>query len=341
MPPRATLKEVAKRAGVSYQTVSKVLNKQVQVTQETERNIMVAVRELGYRPNLIARNMRAQRSHLIGYSWEPVPPENVNAILDQFLQSMAQLAEGAGYHLLCFPHHSGRDALKGYRELIDTSWVDAFVISSVEYDDPRVLFLQERQVPFVAFGRSNPEYQFPFVDVDGAAGMRMVTEHLISQGHRKIAVLAWTPDSRVGQNRLQGYYDALQAAGIVPLDAWLQRCEGTVESGRTTARALLDLPDAERPSALAAFTDVMAIGAMEAVRERGLMVGSQIAVTGFDDTPLIQYFSPALTSVRQPIWDVGQRVMSLLLSILGDNSPKQDQILLTPQLSIRQSSLRD
>jgi DNA-binding LacI/PurR family transcriptional regulator len=340
VPPRITLKEVAQRAGVSYQTVSKVLNRQVRVTQETELRIMAAVRELGYRPNLIARNMRIQRSHLIGYSWAPAPPDNTNFVLDQFLQSMAQSAESAGYHLLCFPHHSGQDALKGYRELLDASLADAFVISGVEYNDPRIHFLHERQVPFVAFGRSNAEYSFPFVDVDGALGMRLVTEHLISQGHQRIGVLAWQPESRVGQDRMQGYRDGLLAAGIEPDADWVQYCQGTTAGGRLAAHTLLALPEAQRPTALAAFSDVMAIGAVEAVRQRGFELGSQIAVTGFDDTPLAQYFSPALTSVRQPIWEVGQRVMNLLLGLLGENVVDQDQVLLVPQLVIRQSSLR-
>ncbi|HLO18100.1 MAG TPA: LacI family DNA-binding transcriptional regulator, partial [Anaerolineales bacterium] len=103
MTSKVTLKEVAGRAGVSYQTVSKVLNRQAQVSKETEKRIMEAVRELGYRPNQIARNMRAKRSYMIGYSWVPTAPNQVNHILDQFLSSMVLEAEAAGYHLLPFP----------------------------------------------------------------------------------------------------------------------------------------------------------------------------------------------------------------------------------------------
>ena len=214
MPPRATLKEVAAKAGVSYQTVSKVLNKQAQVSKETEERILEAVRALGYHPNQIARNMRLQQSRMIGYSWAPARPGEVNPILDQFLQSMAQAAEIAGYHLLCFPHHFEQKTISTYRHLIDTHRVDGFVISSVEYNDPCVTFLQERNFPFVAFGRSNPELVFPYVDVDGAAGMHMVVEHLVSQGHRRIAALAWPTTSVVGQHRLDGYLTGLAAAGI-------------------------------------------------------------------------------------------------------------------------------
>ena len=171
MPPLVTLKAVAAHAGVSYQTVSKVLNGQLQVSKETHQRIMEAVNELGYRPNQMARNMRAKRSYMIGYSWAQVPAGQVNHILDQFLTSMVLEAEAAGYHLLPFPFRDGEQAqVETYRELIDTGRVDGFVLSSVNYNDPRIPFLLERKFPFVAFGRSNPELDFPSVEVDNPDG---------------------------------------------------------------------------------------------------------------------------------------------------------------------------
>jgi len=132
MAKRITLKHVAARAGVSYQTVSKVINKKAQVSKETEERIWEAINALGYRPNQLARSLRAQRSCLIGYSWAPSPPDQANPILDLFLQSMVHAAEARGYHLLCFPHRVGVDRVDGYRELIDSQRVDGFVVSGVE-----------------------------------------------------------------------------------------------------------------------------------------------------------------------------------------------------------------
>src|SRR6266508_986953 len=212
MTSKATLKQVATRAGVSYQTVSKVLNKQAQVSKETEKRIHEAVRELGYRPNQIARNMRDKRSFMIGYSWAQTSLNQVNHILGQFLTSMVREAEAAGYHLLPFPFREGDALVEGYRELIDTGRVDGFVLSSVNYNDPRINFLLERKIPFVAFGRSNPELDFPYVDVDGFDGVCQVMQYLILHGHQRIAVVAWPEDSRVGNERLRGYFDAMQAA---------------------------------------------------------------------------------------------------------------------------------
>jgi DNA-binding LacI/PurR family transcriptional regulator len=267
---RVTLKQVASRAGVSYQTVSKVINSQATVSKETEERVWETIRSLGYRPNWIARGLRSRRSLLIGYSWEPSPLDQANPILDQFLQSMAKAAESAGYHLLAFPHHTGKRWIDAYRELIDTNRVDGFVLSSVEYDDPRIQFLHERKFPFVAFGRSNPGWDFPFVDVDGAAGMRMVVEHLVSQGNKRIAALAWPEASRVGQNRMEGFLDALHDSGISPPPEWILRGEGVYSFGRLATRQLLDRDAGNRPTAIVAFNDIMAIGAMHAATEKGL-----------------------------------------------------------------------
>ncbi|MEO7864168.1 MAG: LacI family DNA-binding transcriptional regulator, partial [Nitrospirales bacterium] len=231
MTPKVTLKEVAARAGVSYQTVSKVLNAQAQVTKETRQRIMDVVRDLGYRPNHIARNMRSKRSHMIGYSWAQSSPNQVNYILDQFLSSMVSEAEAAGYHLLPFPFRDGQAQVDDYRELINTGRVDGFVISSVNYNDPRIAFLLERKFPFVAFGRSDPELDFPYVDVDGADGLYQAMQHLISKGHQRIAAIAWPEDSRVGNERMRGYFESMQTAGLDIRPEWIERGEGTFEFG--------------------------------------------------------------------------------------------------------------
>lgn len=338
MSPKVTLKAVAAQAGVSYQTVSKVLNGQLQVSSETHQRILEAAQSLGYRPNQIARNMRAGRSFMIGYSWVQTSPDQVNHILDQFLSSMVREAEAAGYHLLPFPFHEGEEQVDAYRELIATRRVDGFVLTSVDYNDPRIHFLLERGFPFVAFGRSNPELDFPWVDVDGAAGTRQAVEYLLSRGHRRIAALAWPENSRVGNDRLEGYFQAMQAAGVSLCPHCLLRGEGTFEVGREMTLRLLDLPAGERPTALIALNDTMAIGAMYAARERGLEVGRDLAVIGFDDAPMVQYLYPPLTSIRQPIAEAGRKCVEILVTMLENNQPPEKQVLLSPRLIVRASA---
>ena len=338
MGNRTTLKEVALKAKVSYQTVSKVVNHQIQVSPATEERIWQAVQELDYRPNLVARSLRSARTKLIGYSWAPTPPDQPNPILDQFLQSMLSEAEGAAYHLLAFPYHTGEEWTAVYRELIYTNRVDGFILSSVEFDDPRIQFLHAQSFPFVAFGRETETLDFPYVDVDGAAGMRMVIEHLVALGHRRFGILAWPASSRVGQNRMEGVAQNLAAAGIGMSDDCLLRGEGNYTFGFQAAHSLLSRPAPQRPTAIVAFNDIMAIGAMNAVRELGLQVGADVAVTGFDDAPMTQYLNPSLTTVRQPIWEVGRRVMSMMLEILDGRQPVDRHQLVTPRLIIREST---
>jgi DNA-binding LacI/PurR family transcriptional regulator len=338
MTKKITLKEVAGRAGVSYQTVSKVLNRQGQVSRETEQRILEAVRELGYRPNQIARNMRAKRSFMIGYSWVPTTPNQANHILDQFLSSMVLEAEAAGYHLLPFPYREGDAHVDDYRELINTGRVDGFVLSSVNYDDPRITFLLEQKFPFVAFGRSNPELDFPYVDIDGADGLCQAVEYLVSRNHHKIAVIGWPADSRVGNERLRGYSDTMRAGGLDVRQEWVERGKGTFEFGREAASRLLDLPDSLRPTAIVALNDTQAIGALHTAREHGFEVGKDISIIGFDDAPMSQYLLPPMTTIRQPIREAGRKCVEILVALMKGDAPQERQVLLQPQLVFRASA---
>ena len=143
MKDRVTLKDVATQAGVSYQTVSKVLNGQGNVSADTKARIQAVVEELGYRPNIRARNLRVQRSHLIGYSWQPEPPDLYNPILEKFLQSIIEVAERQDHHILTFAWQQKADQLEEYRSLIQSGRVDGLILSSIDFDDPRVTYLME------------------------------------------------------------------------------------------------------------------------------------------------------------------------------------------------------
>ncbi len=339
MSRKATLKDVAQRAGVSYQTVSKVLRNQMRVSAEVRERIYAAVAELGYHPNIIARNLRTQASHLIGYSWQPDRQGYFNPVLEQFEQSIVCAAEEYGYHILLFPQGEGAEQEETYRDLVVTSRVDGFILSGIEYNDPRIPILQKLQVPLVAFGRVESDPPCAYVDVDGAVGMQQAVEHLIAQGHTRIAALAWPEYSRVGNERLAGYLRAMEAAGLPVNPAWIVRGESDYTYGYTAMQQVLALPPAQRPTAVVTMLDLIAIGAMQAIEAAGMAVGRDVAVIGFDDTPVVRYLKPGLTSVRQPTWEVGQQVVQLLVSQLRGEESGCQQILLPPELVIRESSV--
>ena len=341
MQKRITIKDVAAKAGVSYQTVSKVINRQAQVHPDTEARIWQVVEALGYTPHHNARNLRAQRSRMIGYSWSSGETEQPNHVLHMFLTSMVSEVELAGYHLLPFPYREGEDQVAGYRELIDTGRVDAFVITSINYDDPRASFLVERGFPFVAFGRSSTHDTFPYVDVDGAAGLRMATEHLISRGHRRIAVLAWPETSRTGNDRLSGYLEAMRSASLEVMPDLIAHGDWKFEFGYAATERWLAWSAEQRPTAIVAVSDIMAVGAMHAAQSRGLTIGRDLAVVGFDDVPMAEYIWPPLTSIRQPIREVGHECVEMLVALLEGRTPSEQHILLKPELIVRQSSLNE
>lgn len=339
MKRRATLKQVAERAFVSYQTVSKVINQKVRISPEAEQRIWKAVEELDYTPSYTARSLRAQRSQTIGYTWRPSPPDQANPILDLFLQSMFSTAEQKGYYLLCFPHKDQEKILDSYRFLIDSGRVDAFIISSVDYGDPCIEFLHDQKFPFAAFGRLDGNFRFPYIDVDGGLGIKIAANHLLDLSHRKIAILAWPLNSRVGDNRIEGYFSAMKSAGIEVHPEWIQRGEGTYKVGYNATMKLLSFEKKKRPTAIIAMNDLMAIGAMAAIRHSGLLPGKDVAVTGFDDTPTARYLRPPLTSLRQPIWEIGQNLMDRLIELLESGTyPSPYEELVAPKLIIRESS---
>ena len=346
MPRNITLKDVAKHAGVSYQTVSKVIRNQIQVTPEVRERIQIAIEALDYHPNAAAQNLRTQSSHLIGYSWQSDPQGHSSPVLEQFQHSIVECAEDFGYHILLFPQRAQRDLDAIYEELVHTRRVDGFIVSSVEYNDPRIPIIERLKVPMVSFGRSDDESPSAYVDVDGRAGIAAVVRHLIEQGHRKIAVLAWPESSRTGAYRLAGYWEAMEEADL-PIDPkWLVRGKGEIDYGYEAAHKLLDLPEKRRPTAIVTMLDTIAIGAMQAVEACGEQIGRDIAVTGFDDMPVAHHVKPSLTTVRQPVWEVGRAVIDLLMALLNEHPqsgqpPAGQHVLLSPELVVRESSLGD
>jgi DNA-binding LacI/PurR family transcriptional regulator len=217
--------------------------------------------------------------------------------------------------------------------------VDGFVLSDLGYNDPRVPVLQKLNVPLVAFGRTDDNTSFPYVDVDGCSGVRDAVEHLLDQGHRRIAFLGWPENSRVGDDRLRGYWEAMQAAGLEVDPAWVKHGSGEYDYGYACTHELLDLPSDHRPTAIVTVFDAIAVGAIRAIEERSLMAGRDVAVTGFDDLPVLHYLRPGLTTLRQPAWNAGQRVIEMLVNLLEGRNNEDEHLLLPPELVVRESSM--
>jgi DNA-binding LacI/PurR family transcriptional regulator len=338
MVSSATIKDVARRAGVSTATVSYVLNDSRPVGDDTRERVLRAVNDLGYRPSVIARGLRAGESRMIGYSWRPAPPDQFNPILEKFIHSVAEAAGCHGYHVITFPYPDPYDELDVYREMVESGRVDGFVLPNTRFDDQRIRYLLEVDFPFVAFGRANADWEFPWVDVDGASGFRQAVAHLVELGHRCIACAVWSDYPPAGEDRLAGYRAAMAEAGLAVAPDWVVRIGNDHSQAYQVTEDWLRLPSDRRPSAVVAASDFIAIGVMNAAMDGGLTVGRDLAVVGFDDAPVAGYLRPPLTSLRQPIQKVAQEAVEMLIELVNGRTPASRQVLLQPQLVVRGST---
>jgi DNA-binding LacI/PurR family transcriptional regulator len=168
--------------------------------------------------------------------------------------------------------------------------------------------------------------------------VRRAVTHLLELGHQRIACLAWPEASLTGQYRLDGYQEALHSAGLQVDPAWIIRIENDYYYAHQSTQTWLDLPADRRPTAVVALTDLMAIGVINAATDAGLAVGRDLSVIGFDDAPITGYLRPALTSLRQPIAEIGERVVTMLIDLVRGETPSPSQVLLQPRLIVRDST---
>ncbi|MGI5351294.1 LacI family DNA-binding transcriptional regulator [Streptomyces sp. CA-250714] len=330
-----TLSMVAARAGVSPQTVSNALNSPDLLRPETLERVRRAIDEMGYRPSRAAQMLRTRSSKLIGYGVRPSPPGTTAPVLDRFLHALSEAADEAGFRILLFASPPGRASLKGYEELLDQHRVDGFLLSDTdERNDPRQAWLAERGVPFVAFGRMWSKRQIgDWVDVDGACGTDAAVEHLIALGHRKIAFLGWQRGSGLGDDRADGWQRAMRRHGLPTRGRRAQSLDD-VDAARAAVEPLLDAG----ATAVVAASDTLALGCFHALRERGATPGRDVAVTGFDDSPMAAVLSPGLTTLAQPLEAVGRECVRLLLARMSDPAAPPERVLLEPTLVIRDSA---
>lgn len=339
---RPSMSDVARRAGVSQTTVSFILNDTPgsNIPQETRERVMAAVRELHYRPNVSARNLRTQSTNLIGYGFDDPAGVTSHPILDRFLYATILNLEAAGYHLLTFVTGERNDT-SVYQDLYRRGQVAGFVLANTNDDDPRIACLLEERIPFAAFGRANDAWDFPWVDVDGTSGMEQVVSHLAAAGHRRIGLITWPRGSKAGSHRERGYAAGLVNAGIEADEAWVFRGENHIQTGAEGMDALLALPPDRQPTAVACISDLIAVGAVNAAAAAGLRVGRDLAVTGYDDSPQVEFLHPPLTTVRQPVESVSLEVVRLLLAQLRQETSDPRGLLMEPELIVRQSSVPD
>lgn len=331
-----TIKDVAKEAGVSIATVSYVLNKRNDlVSEKTRLHVLEVARSLGYRPNVTAQNLQASRSSLIGYAWHTHPRQQPNMVMDQFIYHLARASEAQKYHLLTFTH-SEDDPVAVYDDMIRSGRLDGFVLADTTYDDARIRYLIEKEFPFVSFGRANDAWDFYGVDTDGEIGTYLATQHLLELGHRRIAFMGWPQESLTGNHRLNGYRKALAEAQCSADFTYHSSYETNIID--EIFRDWDNLAVQNRPTAIVAVSDYVAVETVRAAERFGYVVGKTLSITGFDDAPEMAYFRPRLTTLQQPIEEITQTLIEILNDMIDGQKPSEKIQLLAPNLIIRDST---
>lgn len=337
MPRRPTSADVATEAGVSRTTVSFVLNGRtdVKIPNETRQRVLSAAERLGYHPHGPARQLAGGRSHMIALVLRQTPEQIAgDAILVETLRGLAAAARSVGFRILVEPlAPDGPDAT--YTGLLRAQHADGLVVSGPRVDDPSLSKLIAEGFPIVIQG-ALPGVAVASVDVDNVAGARGAVEHLLALGHRRIACITNAPIVyTAAQERLDGYRQALAAAGLPAPDELIVEAAFDAPSGHAAMVELLGRGVAFDAAFVA--SDVVALGAIGALRDAGLRVPSDVSIVGFDDIPLAGYFDPPLTTVRLPAFELGQAAGRALLERITDQSIVS-RTLLPTELIVRAST---
>jgi LacI family transcriptional regulator len=328
-----TLEDVARLAGVSRSTVSRVINDHPSVEAETRRRVWEAIRESGYQPHAVARSLVTKRTHIIGM----VIPEAVTALFtDPFvpilLRGATEACNKQGYQLMLSLFSSRADHQETYQRLVRNAYLDGVIVAAAALDDPLIPDLLRDGVPFVAVGRP-PDRRATSVDVDNIGGAQMAVDHLIRLGHRRIGTLTGPPEMAAGQDRLRGYREAL-AIHRIPVEEDLIVEGDFTESGGVVGMQRL-LP--AEPTAVFVASDMMAVGALKALRQADRRVPEDIAMVSFDDIPVASAIEPPLTTVHQPIGQMAALAVETLLDLIEHPGLGPRRVVLPTQLVIRES----
>ncbi|GAA2432852.1 LacI family DNA-binding transcriptional regulator [Actinomadura vinacea] len=328
-----TIRDVARTAGVSPATVSRVLNGDDRVAPDLRERVLATVSSLGYRPNHQARNLRRQATTVLGV----IISDITNPFFTSMVRGVEDAASEAGYSVVLANADEDPEKELSYLEVAAAEQMAGVLVSPASHET-RVDLLTDRNIPVVTVDRWLPAVELDRVTVDNHRAAKDATLHLAEQGCRRIGLVAGRPGTTTGSSRLAGYKAGLEQAGL-PLDENLIVSGGfRIEGGREATRRLLNLP--HPPDGLFVANNLMTIGTIDTLDEAGLRYPDDIALVGFDDMAPILGLRSAITTVRQPTYEIGRRATDLLLRrVRGEDFPSR-HIVLQAELTVRQSSQR-
>ena len=333
-----TLKEVAKKAGVSVTTASRILSNKpspIPISEETRRRVLKVARRLDYLPNIFARSLRTGKTGIVGVIVSDITDSYYGGIID----GIERVLNENDYYFLLSSTQNSPQKEELYLTRLRKSRVDGLLIlgATQRFTDNEVRELARSGIPIVLVGRESPHPSVSAVTVDNFTGGFLATEHLIKLGHTEVVHITTRQPRIDGEQRLNGYESAMEKYGLKDRRR-VEKGDITAESGYQVMAGILRR--GKRPTAVFPFNDRSALGVMMAIRDQGLRIPEDIAIVGFDDIPIARHFDPPLTTVRQPQEEMGRKGAELLMKVLRENEDveKRENIILEAKLVVRKSS---
>lgn len=331
--PNLTLEDIAKQAGVSRSTVSRVVNNYPHISEAVRTRVLTVINETGYQPNAAARSLASHRSQTLGL----VLPQTVSAFFTDpyfplLLKGISEACNQRDYALAFFLITSKQDEKKIYQKVSNRSLLDGVLVQSGHHGDQHIIGnLLDASIPQVILGRPFRADNVSYVNVDNVKGAYTAVSHLIRLGHKRISTITGPLESTVGMDRKEGYCKALSERGFPVTNGLIVEGDFSEQSGYYGMQALLR----ENPDAVFAASDVMAFGAMRAIQEAGRRIPDEISVVGFDDIPMSAVNDIKLTTVRQPVFETGVRAVEVLIDMIENSLDFPQHIILDTKLIVR------
>lgn len=327
----ATIKDVAALAGISYTTVSHVVNKTRPVSERVRLKVEAAIAELDYVPSAVARSLKAKTTATIGL----LVPNSLNPYFAELARGIEDYCERNNYCVILCNSDDDPDKQRNYLRVLLEKRVDGLIVASTGGDDSLASGLLAVRTPMVIVDREIAGVETDRVRIDHEEGAYLATRHLLELGHRAIAFIGGPLDNSVAQLRLAGYRRALRQAKVKVSASSVLASDFTSTGGYRAAAQLLE---GERPTAIFASNDLLGIGALRAAAERDIRVPGELSVIGFDDIQMSRYVYPALTTVGQSILQLGETAAELLLRRLATPELALDQRIVIPSIVLREST---
>lgn len=331
-----TMDDLARISGFSKATISRALNDDPRVKDETRRMIKELAEQYNYHPHSVASSLAKQQSRIVGLVFPESPRSISDPFFLEFLKGVSETLSLTGYSLLIPPVE--QEGLTGaLKRLIFQHRADGIILTEPKIKDHRIELLREHNIPFVFLGSTVDKDVF-WVDGDNRGGAYQATRYLLDLGHQRVGILLGDEKLVSSRKRYQGYQEALKERGIVVREEWKLQGDFTFEGAYRLIKGMLRERAMPKLTAIFASNDLMAIGAMRAFKEEGWRIPEDISLVGFDGIQLGRYMDPPLTTVQQPIYILGKKVSRKLITMLKKEEVAEQQTLVPLELVIRRSA---